>query len=429
MSVNSLSMAVLFALIAGPALAQELQGMSLQFTLNTLFIVICGILVMWMAAGFAMVEAGFVRAKNVVNQCAKNMGLFAISSLCFFGFGYGMMFPGDDWILPGILGHSGSLDIGPVASAGTDFGTKENSTAAGLFLQMMFCATIASIVSGALAERMKLIPFFIFTAVLTAIIFPIQASWSWGGGFLTTQLGFVDLAGSTVIHVAGGVAALTGSIVVGARTGRYVGGVKIPMTNFNLPIATLGAFILWMGWFGFNAGSYLSFSLDADATNVSRILLNTNLAGASGVLGAAIVSYTRFNRFDLSFMINGALAGLVSITAEPLFATPFLAMIIGIGGGVIVVWGVVLLDALEIDDVVGAIPVHLFAGIWGTLAVALSNPDATILGQALSLVIVMVFMGATTLATWFVLNAAIGVRVSSESEEIGTDHAEMVAGV
>lgn len=411
---------------ANPALAQNVQEASLSFTLNTVFVAICAILVMWMAAGFAMVEAGFVRAKSVVNQCAKNLGLFAIATLSFALIGFGLMFPDGNWIVPGVLGNSGNVSLGSVATDASGTEGRGVALAVELFFQTMFCAAIASIVSGSLAERMKLIPFFLFTAVLTAVIYPIQASWAWGGGFLATEFGFQDLAGSTVIHVVGGVAALTGTLVLGARAGRFQDGETMAMDSFNLPLATLGALILWMGWFGFNAGSYLAVATVPDAVNVSRILLNTNLAGAGGVVVAALVSYFRYDRFDLSFLINGALGGLVSITAEPLFPSPLLATMIGMAGGLIVVWAVILLDSLKIDDVVGAIPVHLFCGVWGTLAVVISNPDATLFGQLASVGIIIAFVGVTTGALWLLLAGTIGIRVSLQSEVQGTDESEMV---
>lgn len=427
MLLKTLRSAAGLALISGPALAQDLQGASLEFTLNTLFLVICAILVMWMAAGFAMVEAGFVRSKSVVNQCAKNIGLFGVATISFLMVGHGLMFPEGNWIIPNLVGYSGAVQLGSVAQDSNAVANgKTHAVAATVMFNMVFCATVASIVSGSLAERMRLLPFFLFTAVLTAVIYPIQASWTWGGGFLDTAFGFQDVAGGTVIHVTGGVAALTGSIVLGARNGRFKNGKTIAMTSYNLPLATLGALILWMGWFGFNAGSYLSFSSEGDASNVARILLNTNMAGAAGLVVAACVSYGRHNRFDVSYLINGALAGLVSITAEPLYPTPILAMSIGMIGGLIVVWTVVLLEYLEIDDVVGAIPVHLFCGIWGTVAVLLSNPEATVFGQIGSLIVVILFMTFTTYALWTLLRVTIGIRVSAENEEIGTDETEMV---
>lgn len=426
MLAKSLWTAGVLTLIAGPALAQGAQDVSLQFSLNTLFMILSTILVMWMTAGFTMLEAGFVRAKNVINQCAKNLGLFSIANLCFFAVGYSLAFPEDTWFVQGLVGSIGPADVGPVATSGTDFAGQERSAILDVMFQMMFAAAVASIVSGALAERMRLIPFFIFTAILTAILYPIQASWTWGGGFLATEFGFLDLAGGTVVHVAGGVAALTGSMVIGARRGRFGAGGKQSMTGDNLPIATLGALILWMGWFGFNAGSYLSVSSEADASNVARIMVNTNLAAAGGVVGAAFVSYTRYYRFDLSFMINGALGGLVSITAEPLYPSPFLATAIGMTGGVIVIWAVLLLERLKIDDVVGAVPVHLFCGAWGTFVVVLSHPDATVAGQLSSLAVVVVFMTVTTTFVWQLLSVIFGLRVSKNSEEIGTDETEML---
>ncbi len=425
MPVKSLWAAGMLALLAGPALAQDAPPATVEFNVNTLFLILCTILVMWMTAGFTMLEAGFVRAKNVVNQCAKNLGLFAIATTAFFAFGYNLAFPGDGWMITGFLGGFGPADIGRVAPAGTEF-TGARPAVIDVLFQMMFAAAVASIVSGALAERMKLIPFFVFTFIFTAFIYPIQAAWVWGGGFLSTALNFKDLAGGTVIHVTGGVAALIGSIVIGARAGRFTEDGKVAMTSYNLPLATLGALILWMGWFGFNAGSYIGFTDAADASNVSRIMLNTNLAAAGGVLGAGLVSYTRFNRFDLSFMMNGALGGLVSITAEPLFPTPMIAATIGMTGGLIVVWAVLLLDQLRIDDVVGAVPVHLFCGAWGTMAVVLSNPEATIMGQAVSLLFITAFVAVASTAAWLGLHAVFGIRVSLESEIVGNDEAEMV---
>ena len=417
--------ALLAALCAGPAAAQQSSGVS-PFVMNTLFIVFCGVLVMWMTAGFAMIEAGFVRKKNVVNQCAKNIGLFAIASSAFILTGYGIMFPNGSWIVPGILGYDGAIQVQGVVDYGDNFVGRGHAGASDIFFQSMFCVAVASIVSGTIAERMKLASFFIFTAVLTAVIYPMQASWTWGGGFLATELGFKDLAGSTVVHVVGGVAALTGALFVGARNGRFVDGKKVALGNYSMPLATVGALILWMGWYGFNAGSYLSFSSDADAANVARIFLNTNLSAAGGVIVAATVSYFREGRFDLSFMLNGALGGLVSITAEPLFPEPFGAFAIGMIGGAVIFWSIQLLDYLKVDDVVGAIPVHLFCGIWGTLAVALSNPDATVLGQLSSVLIIVAFVAVATSIVWIALKETIGLRVTADKEESGIDAADFV---
>ena len=421
-----LGAAALVALIAAPAHAQQAQAGATPFTINTLFIVICGILVMWMSAGFTMLEAGFVRNKNVVAQCAKNVGLFAIASTAFILTGYGLMFPGGSWILPGVLGYDGVIVVDSVVDARDGFVGRGHADAGDIFFQSMFCVAIASIVSGAIAERVRLMSFFIFTAVLTAIIYPIQASWTWGGGFLATELGFRDLAGSTVIHVAGGVAALTGALFVGSRTGRFVDGVKQPLGNYSLPLATLGVMVLWMGWYGFNAGSYLSFSTDADAANVARILLNTNLAAAGGVIVAAFLSYLRELRFDLSFMLNGALAGLVSITAEPLFPSPFWAFAVGMGGGLVLYWSSMLLDYFQIDDVVGAIPVHLCCGIWGTIAAGFTNPEASVVGQLSSVLIVIAYVAITTSAVWIMLKETIGLRVTAAKEEFGIDKSDFI---
>ena len=423
---NALVAAIMVALYAGPAAAQQASAGVTPYVMNTLFIVFCGVLVMWMSAGFAMLEAGFVRDKNVVTQCAKNIGLFAIASTAFIISGYGLMIPGGNWIIPGLLGSAGTAEIAEVAVDGDGFVGRGHAAASDIFFQSMFCVAVASIVSGTIAERVKLAPFFIFTAVLTALIYPVQASWTWGGGFLASELGFKDLAGSTVIHVVGGVAALTGALVLGARDGRFVDGKKVALGNYSLPLATIGTLILWMGWYGFNAGSYLSFSTDADAANVSRIFLNTNLAAAGGVIAAAFLSYLREYRFDLSFMLNGALAGLVSITAEPLLPAPLSAFAIGAFGGLILFWSSQMLDYIKVDDVVGAIPVHLFCGIWGTVAVALTNPEATFIGQIASVLIVIFYVGITTGAVWLILKETMGIRVSADTEEVGVDLQEFV---
>lgn len=404
------------ALAATPAFAQD--AVPTGFVVSTLFVAVCAILVMWMAAGFTMLETGFVRSKNVTNQCVKNLGLFAVASVAFVVIGQGFLFPNGSWMIGGVLGFGGT-GAGPEGAADTVAPTTN------ILYQMMFCAATASIVSGTLAERMRLTPFFIFTAVLTAMIYPIQASWTWGGGFLSS-MGFLDLAGSTVVHVVGGVAALTGALIIGARRGRYSeNGMAVPMPGSNLPLSALGAMILWMGWFGFTAGSYGSFSTAEDATNVSNILLNTNLAAAGGVVGAGVLSYAKFRQVDLTFMINGALAGLVAITAEPLYPSPALAVTIGAISGLIVVLSVPLLDRLKIDDVVGAIPVHLFCGIWGTLAVVFSNPDASIFGQVAGVAVVIAFVGVTTGVLWIALNLVMGVRVSEECERNGIDLTEL----
>ena len=423
-----LGLAVLAGVVAGPAAAQQASAGVSPFVMNTLFVVFCGVLVMWMTAGFAMVEAGYVQHKSVVAQCAKNIGLFAIASTAFILTGYGIMFPSGNWIIPGVLGYNGIIEVNDVVDYSSAFTGRGHADAADIFFQSMFCVAIASIVSGTVAERMKLAPFFVFTAVFTAVIYPIQASWTWGGGFLASDLGFKDLAGSTVIHVVGGTAALVGAIIVGARKGRFVNGETVALGNSSLPLATVGTLILWMGWYGFNAGSYLSFSSDADASNVARIFLNTNLSAAGGVIAAAFLSYFRQNRFDLSFMLNGALGGLVAITAEPLFPTPLMSFAIGIGAGLILFFAIQLLEDLKIDDVVGAIPVHLFCGVWGTIAVAFTNVDATIFGQLISVLIVIAYVTVATGFVWYVLDKSLGLRVSSEAEEAGLDESSLVTG-
>ena len=416
------------ALFAGPAAAQDAASGVSPYIMNTLFIVFCGVLVMWMSAGFAMLEAGFVRDKNVVVQCAKNVGLFAIASTAFVLCGYGIMFPNGSWLLPGVFGFDGIIRVDGVVEYDAGFVGRGHADAADIFFQSMFCVAVASIVSGTIAERVSLAAFFVFTLILTAVIYPVQASWTWGGGFLATELGFRDLAGSTVVHVTGGVAALTGALFLGSRRGRFVHGEKRSLGNHSMPLATIGTLILWMGWYGFNAGSYLSFSSDADAANVSRIFLNTNLAAAGAVIVGAMLSFLRWGRFDLSFMLNGALGGLVAITAGPLYPDPLAAFCIGMSAGIVVVIGAEILDYFQIDDVVGAVPVHLFCGIWGTLAASFADPEATFLNQLSSVLIVITFVAVTTSIVWGVLRATIGIRVTSNTEERGIDQSEFVTG-
>ena len=401
------------------------------FILNTFLFLVCGFLVFWMAAGFAMLEAGLVRTKNVTTQLTKNIGLLAISTIMYWLVGYNLMYPLGDWLVGsdasggyvGAIGTAVLEAVGIAADAADDLSYA--STGSDFFFQLMFCATAASIVSGALAERLKLWPFFIFTAVLTGIIYPLQASWKWGGGFLDSQFGFLDFAGSTVVHSVGGWAALAGAILLGARTGKYRAGRVNPMVGSNMPLATLGTFILWLGWFGFNGGSQLALGSVGDAADISRIFANTNMAAAAGAFVALALSNLLFGKMDLTMILNGALAGLVAITAEPLTPSLFMALVIGGIGGVVVVFGVPLLDRLKIDDVVGAIPVHLFAGIWGTLAVLLTNPDATLVGQVVPIIIVGVFVFAVSLAIWWILKLTMGIRVSQEAEVAGLDTTEL----
>ena len=424
-----IGLGTLAALAASPVLAQEGGPVDVPahslFVFNTLLFLIGGFLVMWMAAGFAMLEAGLVRSKNVAMQCTKNIALFSIAALGYAIIGYLLMYPGDAWIVEGYLGAIGPAALEAVGVAPEDADALDYaSTGSDFFFQLMFCAATASIVSGVLAERIKLWPFLIFTFILTAIIYPIQASWKWGGGWLD-GMGFLDFAGSTVVHSVGGWAALAGAIILGARAGKYKDGQVNPMPGSSLPLATLGTFILWLGWFGFNGGSQLALGSVGDAADVSRIFANTNTAAAGGVVAALILTQVMYGKVDLTMCLNGALAGLVSITAEPLTPSLGMATLIGAVGGVIVVFTVPLLDKLKIDDVVGAIPVHLFAGIWGTIAVVLTNGDANLGVQLFSIAVVGVFVFFVSLVIWFILNTVMGIRVSEEDELSGLDSAEL----
>lgn len=386
------------------------------YVFNTLLFLIGGFLVMWMAAGFAMLEAGMVRSKSVAMQCTKNISLYAIAGIAFWVLGYNLMYDGVDG------GFFGSFTAFSVPDPSADAG--DYSAASDWFFQMVFCATTASIVSGTLAERIKLIPFLIFVVLLCGVIYPIQGAWQWGGGFLS-ELGFSDFAGSTIVHSTGGWAALMGALILGARAGRYVDGKVTAMPGSSMPLATLGTFILWLGWFGFNGGSQLALGSLEDASSVSKIFMNTNLAAAGGVVTAIILTQILYKKVDLTMCLNGALAGLVSITAEPLMPSPLSAIIIGGIGGVIVVFAVPMLDKLKIDDVVGAIPVHLLAGIWGTLVVPWSNPDTSLITQFIGVISIGLFVSAISAIVWFVLKSTIGIRVSEEAEEVGIDKAEL----
>jgi len=337
-----------------------------------------------------------------------------------------LMYPLGTWgiekVLSGVWGVAVMEGVGVSADGVDDYAYA--ATASDYFFQLMFCAATASIVSGALAERIKLWPFLIFTALLTGAIYPLQASWKWGGGFLDAA-GFLDFAGSTVVHSVGGWAALAGALILGPRLGKYKDGGVVPMLGSNLPLATLGTFILWLGWFGFNGGSQLAMGSIGDIADVSRIFVNTNMAAAAGAFVAMLATQLAYGKVDLTMVLNGALAGLVSITAEPLTPTMGWTCFIGGVGGVIVVYGVPLLDKFKIDDVVGAIPVHLFAGIWGTLAVVLTNPEAALGTQIYGIVVVGVFTFVISGAAWVILNAVLGIRVSEEDEITGLDTAEL----
>ena len=394
------------------------------FIFTTFMFLVSGFLVFFMAAGFAMLEAGLVRGKNVAMQLTKNISLFSIASLFFYLLGYNLMYPGDGWTIPNILGAFAVTGLEPVGLEGADPDLTYASVGSDFFFQLMFCAATASIVSGALAERVKLWPFLVFVILLTAVIYPIQASWKWGGGFLDA-MGFQDFAGSTVVHSVGGWAALCGAIILGPRLGKYKDGKVIPFPGSNLALATLGTFILWLGWFGFNGGSQLYMDTAGNVADISRIFSNTNIAASAGAVVALILTQVMYKKPDLTMILNGALAGLVSITAEPLTPSLVQATLIGGVGGGIVVFAVPFLDRLKIDDVVGAIPVHLFAGIWGTVAVVFTNDAATLGTQLYSILVVGVFVCVTSSVVWFILKATVGIRVDEESEINGLDMAEL----
>jgi Amt family ammonium transporter len=380
---------------------------------------------MWMAAGFAMLETGLVRAKNASTQLTKNVALFSLASIAYYIVGFNLMYPGDGWTINGWLGAFALTSLDPAGVSPDEVDLTYASVGSDFFFQLMFCAATASIVSGTVAERVKLWPFLMFTIVLTGIFYPISASWQWGGGWLS-ELGFSDFAGSTVVHATGASAALAGAIVIGARYGRYKDdGTVIPMPGSNMPLATLGMFILWLGWFGFNGGSQLAMGTIGDVADISRIFANTNTAAAGGAVAALILTQIMYGKSDLTMVLNGALAGLVSITAEPLMPSLGLATIIGAIGGIIIVFSVPLLDKLKIDDVVGAISVHGIAGIWGTLAVVLSNPDSSLGIQIIGTLSICVFTFVISYVAWSALNMFIGVRVSEESEILGLDKSEL----
>ena len=417
--------AVAASLVASPAFAQEVPEHGV-FILNSLLFLMAGFLVMFMACGFCMLEAGLVRSKNTTMQLTKNISLFSIAAVGYYIIGYNLMYPLGTWtidgVFSGVIGVAVMEAVGVTAEAADDISYA--TTGSDYFFQLMFCAATASIVSGALAERIKLWPFLLFTLILTAVIYPLQASWKWGGGFLDA-MGFLDFAGSTVVHSVGGWAALAGAIILGPRIGKYKDGKVVAMPGANLPIATLGVFILWLGWFGFNGGSQLAMGTVGDVADVSRIFANTNAAAAGGAIAALILTQLVYGKVDLTMVLNGALAGLVSITAEPLTPTLGVATLIGAVGGLIVVFTVPLLDKFKIDDVVGAIPVHLIAGIWGTLVVPLTNSDANFGTQIISILIVGAFTFVASGIVWYVIKAAVGIRVTEADEIEGLDKSEL----
>jgi len=402
----------------GLGYAETTVSAEVQYIFNTLLFLISGVLVMWMAAGFAMLESGLVTSKSVSAICAKNIGLYSIAGLMFWVVGYNLAYG----IPEG--GYIGSFTAWSDASS-IDTGYSDGSD---WFFQMVFCATTVSIVSGTLAERIKIWPFFLFAAILTGFIYPIEMGWQWGGGWLSA-IGFSDFAGSTLVHAAGGAAALAGAIVLGPRIGRFgaKGEVKPlePFAASSVPLATLGVFILWMGWFGFNGGSQLAAGTLEDITSVATIFINTNIAAAGGVMTAAILSRLIGGKTDVILMLNGAIAGLVAITAEPLAPSPLLAIVIGSIGGAVMFFSTKLLFSLKIDDVVGAIPAHFFAGIWGTLAVPMSNSDTNFSSQFIGVLAVTIFVFIVSLIVWKILAATIGIRISKDAEKLGTDKAEI----
>jgi len=401
-----------------------------NYALDTFYFLISGALVMWMAAGFAMLEAGLVRSKNTAEILTKNVALFAIACIMFMLMGYNIMYPGDSAVsswFPGVsflLG--GDNDVASVVAGGD--GAPYYSTMADFFFQVVFVATAMSIVSGAVAERMKLWAFLAFAVVMTSVIYPIQGYWNWGGGFLTSEaagIGYVDFAGSGTVHLAGAVAAFAGVLLLGARKGKYgPNGEVHAIPGANMPLATLGMFILWMGWFGFNGGSELKISDVEEANAVAKVFVNTNMAAAGGLVAAMMMARTLFGKTDLTMVLNGALAGLVAITAQPLDPSPLMATMIGAIGGVIVVLSVITLDKLRIDDPVGAISVHGVVGIWGVMAVVISSESATFMGQLTGVIAIVGWVFVASFITWMVIKAVMGIRVSEEEEYEGVDQTE-----
>ncbi|MDJ0916851.1 MAG: ammonium transporter [Woeseiaceae bacterium] len=402
------------------------QVTELAYALDTFYFLVMGALVMWMAAGFTMLESGLVRAKNTAEILTKNVGLYSIACIMYMLAGYTIMYPSEASNLflqfgDGLLGRSDNAAADVIASGGDTY----YSGLSDFFFQVVFVATAMSIVSGAVAERMKLWSFFAFAVVLTGFIYPIQGFWNWGGGFLSESFGYFDFAGSGTVHLCGAAAALAGVIVLGARKGKYgPNGEVNAIPGCNLPLATLGTLILWLGWFGFNGGSELKVSDVGEANAVALVFVNTNMAAAGGLVAALVLSRLWFGKADLTMALNGALAGLVAITADPLSPAPLSSTIIGMVGGLIVVASIVSLDKLKIDDPVGAISVHGTVGIWGVLAVLFNNSDASFVGQIVGIAAIFFWTFIVSLIVWTVLKLAIGIRVSEEEEYEGVDLSE-----
>ena len=403
--------------MSSAGMAETTVSAEVQAIFNSLLFLICGFLVMFMAAGFAMLESGMVTSKSVSVICAKNIGLYSIAGIMFWLFGYNLAYG----IPEG--GYIGTFTPWSDASS-VDTGYADGSD---WYFQMVFCATTVSICSGAMAERVKLWPFFLFAAILSGIIYPIVMGWQWGGGWLA-ELGFSDFAGSTLVHSTGGAAALAGIMLLGARYGRFdsKGEAKAikPFAASSIPLVTVGVFILWLGWFGFNGGSQLAIGTFDDAVAVSSIFINTNLAACGGVMAAAIITRLMFGKTDVIQMLNGAIGGLVAVTAEPLAPSPLAAIFIGAVGGLIVVFGTKLLFSFKLDDVVGAIPAHMFAGIWGTLAVPLTNTDASFSAQVIGVLSINIFVFVVSYIVFSIMKGTFGIRLSKEAESKGTDVTE-----
>ncbi|MEW8208472.1 MAG: ammonium transporter [Candidatus Thiodiazotropha taylori] len=397
----------------------------LSYALDTFYFLVSGALVMWMAAGFAMLEAGLVRAKNTAEILTKNVALFAIACIMYMLMGYNIMYPADgNGIFPALdlsfmFGGDNSVEDVLASNGDTYY-----SGMSDFFFQVVFVATAMSIVSGAVAERMKLWSFLLFAVVMTGVIYPLQGYWKWGGGFLDAA-GFNDFAGSGVVHLCGASAALAGVILLGARKGKYSADGRVnAIPGANMPLATLGTFILWLGWFGFNGGSELKVSDIGEANAVAAVFVNTNAAAAGGVIAALLTARALFGKADLTMALNGALAGLVAITAEPLAPTPLWATIVGAIGGILVVFSIITMDKIKIDDPVGAISVHGVVGMWGLIAVPFSNTDAAFGAQFLGLGVIFALTLIASFIVWLVLKVIMGIRVSEEEEYEGVDLGE-----
>ena len=416
-----LSLVALLIALPSLAFAEEEAVSEMTYILNTFSFLISGVLVMWMAAGFAMLEAGLVRSKNVATICLKNIALFGVAGILFYLVGYNLMYMNVDGGFMGTFALWGADDAAALAgdysagySAGSDW-----------FFQMVFCGAACSVVSGCVAERIKLWSFLIFCVVLTGIIYPIQGSWGWGGGWLSV-MGFSDYAGSTLVHSCGGWAALTGAIILGARKGKFSRDGRVnPIPGSNIPLATIGTFILWMGWFGFNGGSALALGVASSAIEQGGVYINTNLAACGGMIAAMIAVQIMYKKTDVTMALNGALAGLVSITAGPAAPSPGAAILIGGVGGVLVVLAVPFFDKLKIDDVVGALSVHLVCGIWGTLAVPFCDDGTSFVTQLIGVVSIGAFVVVTSSIVWLAIKFTIGVRCDEEDEYRGLDIAEI----